>query len=274
MPHKLFYSNYSQMKTKLTLVKIGGQLIDNAALLNETLRYFAKLEGAKLLVHGGGKLATNYAERLGVASEFIDGRRKTDQNMRDVAVMVYAGLINKKIVGALQGLNCNSVGLCGADFNTIKAKKRPSKPIDFGYVGDITAVDTSIITSLLNKKITPVFSPITCNEKGDLLNTNADTIATQLAIYLSQEFDIRLIYCFDQKGVLADFSNSNSLITEIASSELDQLISKNIIHAGMIPKLSNGFEALANNVREVALSDHLILKNWEQPKTTLKHTLK
>jgi len=272
MLHKLFYSNYLQMKTKLTLVKIGGQLIDNEVLLNETLRYFAKLDGAKLLVHGGGKLATNYAERLGIESEFIDGRRKTDRKMRDVAVMVYAGLINKQIVGALQGFNCNSLGLCGADLNTIKAKKRPSAPIDFGYVGDITAINTKIVASLLNMGITPVFSPITCTKKGGLLNTNADTIATQLAIHLSTDFDVHLTYCFDQKGVLADFSNPNSVITEIAFGELDQLISQNIIHAGMIPKLTNGFEALANNVQKVVLSDHFILKNWNQIKTTLKYT--
>lgn len=258
------------MSKKLHIVKVGGHLVNDETALQEVLAAFAKIDAPKLLVHGGGRHATALAKQLGITPQMVEGRRITDADMLDIAIMSYAGLSNKKIVAQLQECGVNALGLSGADGNSILATKRPVKDIDYGFVGDITKVNTTVFLSLLNTKIVPVLCAITHNKKGQLLNTNADTIAAQVAIALSKTFDVRLFYCFEHAGVLHDLSNPNEVMETLTEEQTEKGVKNGIIHQGMVPKLYNGFDALKNGVNEVIISNVNALTNTKAPKTTLQ----
>lgn len=250
------------MKT-LKVIKIGGNIIDNDKAFNAFLKDFAKIESAKILVHGGGKLATKLAQQMNVEVKMTEGRRITDQDTLDIITMVYAGKINKDIVAKLQANQCNAIGFSGADGNAIISVKRPVKTIDYGFVGDVVKVNTSTLEVLLNNGVTPVFCAITHDEKGQLLNTNADTIASELAIGFANLFDTELYYCFEKNGVLKDINDDNSVIKHIDSKNYQDLIDQNIISDGMLPKLNNCFHAIQKNVQKVCIGkpDMLFDKN-------------
>ena len=252
----------------LNIIKIGGNVIDNPEQLDAFLEKFSALDGRKILVHGGGKIATRIAGEMGVEAKMVEGRRITDAAMLDVVTMVYAGLTNKNIVAALQHYNCNAIGLCGADANVIKAVKRPVKDIDYGYVGDILAdsIDALSIKKLLEAEFTPVFSAITHNGMGQLLNTNADTIASSLAVALSNFYEVSLIYCFDKNGVLSDVTNDTSVIETIRAKEFESLKKSGTIHDGMIPKLYNAFDAISKGVSHVFIGHANNLHLFQQRK--------
>jgi acetylglutamate kinase len=239
----------------LRIIKIGGNVIDHPELLNKFVKDFSKLKGAKILVHGGGKLANKLASDLGYEAKLVDGRRITDEKTLEIVTMVYAGLVNKNIVAKLQAENCNALGLSGADGNSIKAVKRPVKEIDYGFVGDIPedAVNANLLNKLISDGFVPVFSAITHDGSGQLLNTNADTIASVLAVALSKFYTCSLIYCFEKKGVLENVSDENSVIKEIKSSSFIPLQQQGVISDGMIPKIHNSFEAINKGVKEVLI---------------------
>ena len=240
---------------KLNVVKIGGNVIDNSENLHRFLADFAALDGYKVLVHGGGKAATQLSATMGIEAQLVDGRRVTDIETLRVVTMVYAGLINKNIVAALQATGCNAIGLTGADGNFIRAKKRPVKTIDYGFVGDIdeNSINPQNIAKLLDAGFVPVFSAITHDGTGQLLNTNADTIASALAVALAKLYDTTLIYCFEKKGVLKDINDEASLIADIDPITYEELKKQNIIAGGMLPKLDNAFSAIASGVTAVII---------------------
>lgn len=256
------------MKTNLNILKIGSNVIDDDAQLRAFLKNFASLPSPKILVHGGGKIATDFNKKLGNESILIEGRRVTSQAELDTVVMTYAGLINKKIVGLLQQYSCNSIGLSGADGNSIQATKRSPQPIDYGYVGDIQQVNSSFIQLLLDNEITPVFCAISHDGNGQLLNTNADTIASELAIALSSNYATELIYCFEKNGVLSNIEDENSVIETITLADYEQLKTNNIIVSGMLPKIDNCFHALSNHVTKV------IIRNADLTSTQAQTQLK
>jgi acetylglutamate kinase len=235
------------------IIKIGGNIIDNETALASFLRSVATVPGKKILVHGGGKLATQLATRLGMEQQLVDGRRITDAETLKIVTMVYAGYINKNIVTQLQASGANAIGLTGADGNMILAHKRRHATIDYGFAGDIDTVNSSFIKSLLEQGLTIVAAPITHDENGQLLNTNADTIAQELATALSKLYAVKLIYCFEKKGVLLDVNDENSVITKIDSHSYGALKEKQLIFAGMIPKLDNAFAALQKGVEQVII---------------------
>ena len=241
------------MKAPLYIIKIGGNVIDDEKVLSSFLKNFASIEGKKILVHGGGKLATRLAEKLGIEQQLVDGRRITDAETLKIVTMVYAGYINKNIVAQLQASQCNAMGLCGADGDAILAHKRKHPILDYGFVGDVDAINTSLVTNLLNQNIAIVFAPITHDQQGLLLNTNADTIAQELAKGLSDHFDVSLIYSFDKSGVLLNADDDSTVISEITPSYYKQLKAKQKIFAGMIPKLDNAFTALNSGVKKVII---------------------
>lgn len=258
------------MKEKLHIVKVGGYLVNDPTALTTVLSAFAALDGAKILVHGGGRHATELAKKLGISPKMIDGRRITDEAMLEVAVMSYAGLSNKKIVAQLQELGVQAVGLSGADGNCIEAVKRPVKEIDFGFVGDIVQVNSTLFSSLHAQGFVPVLCAITHNKQGQLLNTNADTIAAQVAIALSNTYDVSLFYCFEHAGVLRNIETPTDVIETLTHHQMQELIEQQIIHQGMVPKLHNGFEALKNGVQHVIVSNSIALSNQNAPKTRLQ----
>ena len=235
----------------LTIVKIGGNIINDETQLLPFLEKFAGLEGPKLLVHGGGKLATSLATQLGIGVKMHQGRRITDADTLDVITMTYAGKINKNIVAKLQAQQCDAIGFSGADGNTIMATKRPIQEVDFGYVGDITQVNTATLELLLKHDITPVFCAISHDMQGQLLNTNADTIAAVIAVAFSDTYQVKLQYCFEKKGVLACIDDDTSVIEIINQNNYKTLISEGIISEGMLPKLNNCFYAIQNQVHQV-----------------------
>lgn len=257
------------MKQKLSIVKIGGNVIEDDAQLSKVLDLFAKLEGHKILVHGGGKKATEIGNQLGVESKMINGRRITDTESLDIAIMVYGGLVNKKIVAQLQALNTNAIGMSGADGNSIQAHKRPKKEVDFGWVGDVDGINAHTLFQLLNSGFTPIFCALTHDGAGQLLNTNADTIASELAIGLSQKFDTTLFYLFEKKGVLMDINDEDSVIPHIDSSTYQQLLADNIIAEGMLPKMHNCFHALDHKVAKVCIGNSDMLQKTSSKFTTL-----
>ena len=248
-------------KPILYIVKLGGGIIDQPEALEACLSSFATLARQQpgtppvhtLLVHGGGKLATELASQLGITQELREGRRITDLETLKVVTMVYAGFINKSIVASLQANGCNALGISGADGNLITAQKRAASPIDYGYVGDPIVVNTALLDALFTQTITPVIAPITHNKLGQLLNTNADTIAQTLAVALSKHYNVELIYTFEQNGVLADTNNPDSVIGIINKATYRTLKEKNIIHSGMLPKLDNAFAALEAGVATVRI---------------------
>ena len=246
--------------TTLKIVKIGGKLIEDELKFQEFLKDFAALKNPKILVHGGGNFATEIAGKLGYKTRMVDGRRITDSNSMQVITMVYGGLINKNMVAKLQGLNCNALGLSGADGRSILSRKRPVEPVDYGFVGDIEKVNTTFISFLVQQEITLVFSAISCTKDGQLLNTNADSIAAEIAKAMSQEFESELYFCFEKKGVLADAADDNSVIEQINEEKYQELLREKIISDGMLPKLHNSFQALKRGVSKVILGDFTLLK--------------
>lgn len=251
---------------QLYVIKIGGNIIDDPAQLESFLKDFSELEGYKILIHGGGKIATKLSKDLGIESELIEGRRVTDAESLKVVVMVYAGLINKNIVAGLQSKKCNAIGLTGADGNIIRAKKRPLKKvlsfgedsdvaIDYGFVGDLDdhSVDSEAIHKLLAAGFVPVFSAITHDGNGQLLNTNADTIASAIAVSMSKHYTTSLAYCFEKSGVLRNVDDETSVIRSIDPEQYKKLKKEGVIHSGMIPKLDNAFEAISKGLHEVCI---------------------
>lgn len=237
----------------LQIIKIGGNVVDDEVLLNQFLYDFAQIKAPKILIHGGGKITTELAQKLNIAQTMIEGRRVTDSETIKIATMVYAGLINKNIVAKLQTKQCNAIGLSGADANVISGKKRNHPTIDFGFVGDIVEINTEQIISFIRQGLTPVFCPIIHDSEGTLLNTNADTIATQIAIALAKTYQVNLSFCFEKKGVLRNPDDEQSYIPVINKSEYEKLKTSKIISNGMIPKLDNAFEAINNGVNKVLL---------------------
>jgi len=238
---------------QLTVIKIGGNVIDSSEKLHQFLVDFTALPGEKILIHGGGKIATELGTSLGIEPQLVDGRRITDIETLRVVTMVYAGLINKNMVAQLQARGCNAIGLSGADGNVIQAVKRPVKEIDFGFVGDLgdTSVSVDTLDSLLKSKLVPVLCAITHNGEGQLLNTNADTIASAVAVAMSSVYDTRLVYCFEKKGVLRDVEDEQSLVAEIKRNDFEKLQAEGVVSGGMIPKLHNAFEAIRQGVKAV-----------------------
>lgn len=237
----------------LTIIKIGGNVIDSPDALARFLTAFAQLPGNKILVHGGGKIATQVAEKLGVPTTMVDGRRITDQPMLDVVTMVYGGLVNKQIVAKLQALDVNAIGMTGADAGTVLAHKRPVGEIDYGLVGDIDEVDSGQIQFFLRQSLTPVFAPITYGKAGELFNTNADTMASAIAVDLAHHNEVTLVYCFEKKGVLADPADDDSVMHTLTPAQYAEQRSAGSINKGMIPKLDNAFGALRNGVSRVII---------------------
>jgi acetylglutamate kinase len=256
-------------KKPVSLIKIGGNIIDNPTELEQFLSDFSKIEGYKILVHGGGKSATKMAESIGLVPQMIDGRRITDAAMLDVVVMIYAGQINKNIVAQLQAKNTNAMGFSGADGNLIQSDKRNHPTINYGFVGDVKKVNTNLLETLLSTGIVPVFCAITHDGKGQLLNTNADTIASELAIALSEVFDVTLNYCFEKPGVLYDAEDDSSVIENINQELYSKLKAEKAIHSGMIPKLDNCFNSLSKGVQKIKIGHHRML----QDKTALYTTI-
>ncbi|WP_316798954.1 acetylglutamate kinase [Pedobacter frigidisoli] len=238
---------------QLTIIKIGGNVIDNSENLHQFLLDFTALPGDKILVHGGGKIATELGQSLGIEAKMVEGRRITDIETLRIVTMVYAGLINKNIVAQLQAKGSNAIGLTGADGNVIKAKKRPVKDIDYGYVGDLDeqSVATSTLDSLLKAGLVPVLCAITHDGETQLLNTNADTIASSVAVAMSDLYETRLVYCFEKKGVLKDVNDDASVVREIKANEFEGLKADGTVQGGMIPKLHNAFQAIKKGVSAV-----------------------
>ncbi|MCH7403215.1 acetylglutamate kinase [Belliella kenyensis] len=236
---------------KISIIKIGGNVIDFPEKLDEFLFLFSRFPGKKILIHGGGVLASKFGESMGVMPEMVDGRRITDKDTLDIVTMVYAGLINKQIVAKLQKLKQNALGMTGADGNLIQSKKRPVKKIDYGFVGDIKSVNTDLLESLLEKDIVPVICAITHDKKGQLLNTNADSISSEIAVAMSSKHTVNLYYCFNKAGVLIDEKNDESIIPLINEEIYRELKNEQVIHSGMIPKLDNAFAALHKGVNHV-----------------------
>ena len=242
------------MKEKLTLIKVGGKIVEEEASLQQLLDDFAAIEGRKVLVHGGGRSATRLAERLGIQNRMVNGRRITDIETLQVVTMVYGGLVNKNIVAGLQARGINALGLTGADMDVIRSVKRPVKDIDYGFVGDVEQVNATLLSNLIARGVVPVMAPLTHDGQGRMLNTNADTIAGETAKALASLFDVTLVYCFEKKGVLRDENDDDSVIPTITPAEFKQLVADGVIQGGMIPKLENSFEALDAGVSEVVIT--------------------
>ncbi|HMO60812.1 MAG TPA: acetylglutamate kinase [Ferruginibacter sp.] len=258
---------------KLFVIKIGGNVIDNDAALQAFLKNIALAKVNIILIHGGGKIATKIGEQLGIQSQYVNGRRITDAATIDVVTMVYGGLVNKKIVAQLQAFGCNAIGLTGADGNIIPAVKRPVKDIDYGFAGDVNtaAINSTVLHGLLQQQLTPVLAPLTHDTKGQILNTNADTIASSVAVALSRQYEVRLIYCFEKKGILLDVNDDDSVVPLINKEKYAQLLADKKLFDGIIPKIDNAFAAINSGVKEVLIG-HAddVLQNLT---TTTKGTL-
>ena len=249
---------------KLTLVKVGGAIVENADSLSSLLDKFASIDGHKVLVHGGGRSATRIAERLGLPQQMVAGRRVTDADTLRVVTMVYAGLVNKNIVAQLQARGINALGLTGADMNVISSHRRPPKQVrmddgstqtvDYGFVGDIDQVNADLLADLIAKGVVPVMCPIGHDTQGNLLNTNADTIAAEVAKALARNFEVTLVYCFEKRGVLRDADDDDSVISCITQAEFPVLVEQGIVSGGMLPKLENAFDAIRAGVQEVVIT--------------------
>lgn len=242
------------MREKLTVIKVGGKIVEEEATLQKLLDDFAGIAGYKVLVHGGGRSATKLAARLGIESKMVNGRRITDADTLKVVTMVYGGLVNKNIVAGLQARGVNALGLTGADMDVIRSVKRPVKDVDYGFVGDVQQVNGTFLGDLIHKGVVPVMAPLTHDGEGHMLNTNADTIAGETAKALAALFDVTLVFCFEKKGVLRDENDDDSVISQITPEEFRQYVTDGVIQGGMIPKLENSFEALNAGVSEVVIT--------------------
>lgn len=239
---------------KLTLVKVGGKIVEEPATLQQLLADFSKIEGNKVLVHGGGRSATAIAAKLGIESQMVNGRRVTDEETLKVVTMVYGGLVNKQIVAGLQAMGVNALGLTGADLNYMRSEKRPVKEVDYGFVGDVKEVNADILADLIARGVVPVLAPLTYDAKGNMLNTNADTIAGEAAKALATHFEVTLMYCFEKKGVLLSETDDDSVIDVITPQLFEKYVNEGIISGGMIPKLENAFEAINAGVKQVVIT--------------------
>jgi acetylglutamate kinase len=252
---------------KLHIIKIGGKVIDDEAQLASILEVFSNIEGPKILIHGGGSKASEMEQTLGLSPNMVEGRRITDERSIEVVTMVYAGLINKKMVAGLQGFGCNAIGLSGADGNVIQSKKRSITPIDYGFVGEVKQVNIVFINALLHAGLTPIFSAITHDGRGQLLNTNADTIASEIGKAMCNEYDVNLILAFEKNGVL---DAEGHVIKQIDEASFAQLKKEGIVIDGMIPKLANAFDAIKNGVDQVKLTSAEYLMDKELPYTNVR----
>ncbi len=252
------------MKERLNIIKVGGGVVEDAASLASLLSQFAAMQGRKVLVHGGGRLATSMATSLGIESRMVGGRRITDDKMLEVVTMVYGGLVNKNIVAGLQAKGVKAVGLTGADGDIIRSHKRPLKRVkmddgteqmvDFGFVGDVDKVDAQFLASLIESGAVPVVAPLTHDGEGHILNTNADTIASTVAQALAEHYEVTLTFCFEKAGVLRDANDDKSVIPLIDEQEANKLIAEGIIAGGMIPKIENAFQAIHKGVQQVIIT--------------------
>lgn len=242
------------MKEKLTIIKVGGKIVEEEATLNQLLSDFSSIEGYKVLVHGGGRSATKLATQLGVESKMVNGRRITDAETLKIVTMVYGGLVNKNIVAGLQAKGVNAMGFTGADMNVILSEKRPVKEIDYGSVGDVKKVNATLLGTLIHQGVVPVMAPLTHDGKGNMLNTNADTIAGETAKALAELFDVTLVFCFEKKGVLRDENDDDSVIPVITPELFKESVEQGIIQGGMIPKLENSFSAIEAGVSQVVIT--------------------
>ncbi|MBR4066954.1 MAG: acetylglutamate kinase [Bacteroidaceae bacterium] len=242
------------MKNRITVIKVGGKIAEESESLGNLLDRFTQIEGRKVLIHGGGRSATRIAERLGIESRMVDGRRITDSDTLQVVTMVYGGLVNKNIVAQLQARGVNALGLTGADCNIIKAHKRPVANIDYGFVGDVEHADGNMLSNLIEQGITPIVAPLTHDGKGNLLNTNADTMAAETAKALAAHYNVTLIYCFELPGVMRDPDDAGSLISTITHDNYRTLLADGTVSGGMIPKIDNAFNAIENGVKEVIIT--------------------
>ena len=242
------------MKEKLTVIKVGGKIVEEEATLNQLLADFSAIEGYKVLVHGGGRSATKLAAQLGIESKMVNGRRITDAETLKVVTMVYGGLVNKNIVAGLQAKGVNAMGFTGADMNVIRSVKRPVKDVDYGFVGDVEKVNAELLGSLIRQGVVPVMAPLTHDGQGSMLNTNADTIAGETAKALAELFDVTLVFCFEKKGVLSDENNDDSVIPVITPELFKEYVDKGVIQGGMIPKLENSFSAIDAGVSQVVIT--------------------
>lgn len=256
-------------KQPLHIVKIGGNVLRDEITLHQTLEDLAKIQQPLLIVHGGGKHVNEWLERIGAEIKMVEGRRITDALSLDLAVMNYAGLINKQIVAFLSSKKVSAVGLSGADLQSITASKRQHPTIDFGFVGDITEVNVSVFKMFIEQKIVPVCCAITCDTGGQLLNTNADTIAAEIAIAMSTTYTVHLWYCFEKKGVLADEKDDNSVVGTLSHNLYDKMLQSGQIHTGMKPKLQNCFRAVKSGVQAVHITDSEGVKHIPAPSGTL-----
>lgn len=239
---------------KLTLVKVGGKIVEEEGSLRSLLRDFSQIEGHKVLVHGGGRSATKLAAQLGIESKMVNGRRITDAETLKVVTMVYGGLVNKNIVAGLQAIGVNALGLTGADMNLMRSEKRPVAEVDYGFVGDVKEVNADLLASLISQGIVPVLAPLTHDMQGNMLNTNADTIAGEAAKALAKHFDVTLMFCFEKKGVLKNENDDESVIPEIDRAAFKCYVEQGIIQGGMIPKLENSFQAIDAGVGQVIIT--------------------
>jgi acetylglutamate kinase len=239
---------------KLTIIKVGGALVENEESLAQLLSNFAAVEGYKILVHGGGRSATALAAQLGIETHMVNGRRITDAEMLRVATMVYAGLVNKNIVAKLQGLGVDAIGMTGADLNIIRSDKRPVGEVDYGFVGDVKKVNGGKLASLLDLRAVPVIAPLTHDGNGQLLNTNADTMASTVATALSTYFDVTLTYCFEKPGVLRNPDDESSLIPQITAEDFKAYVADGTVSGGMIPKIENALAAVKQGVKRVVIT--------------------
>lgn len=243
-----------QQKKKITVIKVGGKIVEEPASLAALLNRFAAIEGAKVLIHGGGRSATKIAERLGIESKMVGGRRITDAETLQVVTMVYGGLVNKNIVAGLQARGVNALGLTGADCNIIRAHKRPVGEVDYGFVGDVDYADGQMLGKLIEQGIVPIVAPLTHDGNGNLLNTNADTMAAETAKGLAEFYDVTLTYCFEFPGVMRNPDDADSLIATINKESYKELLADGTVSGGMIPKIDNAFNAIDNGVSQVVIT--------------------
>lgn len=239
---------------KLTIIKVGGKIVEEEDTLKQLLHDFSTIQGSKILVHGGGRSATKLAERLGIESKMVDGRRITDSETLQVVTMVYGGLVNKNIVAGLQSLGVNALGLTGADMDIIRSEKRPVKDIDYGFVGDVKKVKADVLKLLIDQDIVPIIAPLSHDGQGNMLNTNADTMAAETAQAMSAYYDVSLVYCFEKKGVLMDEHDDDSVIPQLDKASYKKYVKDGIIQGGMLPKLENAFRSIEKGVSEVVIT--------------------